>query len=101
MATTSRPDRRVNTTQAPRQDKENRLPHERDESSREQGAPVRGVMQQAADDLEQGLVDTDLHGLRGAEQAVAPSAPSGQARPREQAGNGMRGQTKTPPRGRQ
>jgi hypothetical protein len=47
-------------------------------------------MKQAADDLAQGLVDTDLHGERGVERAVTPAAGSGQARPRDDAASGMR-----------
>jgi hypothetical protein len=67
-----------------------RLPHERDETAapQEQAAP-RGVMEQAADDLAQGLVDTDLHGQRGIENVVQ-AKHSGQARPHANAGSGMR-----------
>ncbi len=36
-----------------------RLPHERDESSDSQTSPPRAVIQQAHDDLQRGLVDTD------------------------------------------
>ena len=57
-----------------------RLPHERDEAPDAQGIRPREDMQQAARDLEQGLVDTDLHGMRGVEK-VAPAAPQ-QARPK-------------------
>lgn len=55
-----------------------RLPHERDESPDAQDAKQdikpREIMKQAASDLEQGLVDTDLHGVRGVE-TVAPAPP--------------------------
>ncbi|MES2129770.1 MAG: hypothetical protein V4463_21060 [Pseudomonadota bacterium] len=68
------------------------LPHERDESTAGKAPLPRGVMQQAQDDLDQGLVDTDLHGIRGIEEANTPSDPSGQAHPRGNAGQGMRGQ---------
>lgn len=54
------------------------LPHERDQSSHAPEAP-RDIMRQAASDLEQGLVDTDLHGERGIEK-VKP-APPRQAKP--------------------
>lgn len=54
------------------------LPHERDESTHAPEAP-RDIMKQAASDLEQGLVDTDLHGERGVEK-VKP-APPRQAKP--------------------
>jgi hypothetical protein len=36
-----------------------RLPHERDESADEQQTVPRKVIQQAAEDIERGLVDTD------------------------------------------
>lgn len=84
-------DRKVNTDAKIRNDGVKRLPHERDESPEGQDKPPRGVMQQAADDLAQGLVDTDLHGERGVEQAVpASGGGSGQARPHADAGAGMR-----------
>ncbi len=51
-----------------------RLPHERDQSPSKQDMEPREVMIQAASDLEQGLVDTDLHGIRGVEK-VAPVPP--------------------------
>ncbi|MES2152324.1 MAG: hypothetical protein V4508_21295 [Pseudomonadota bacterium] len=69
------------------------LPHERDETPEHGDQAPRGVMQQAADDLEQGLVDTDLHGIRGVEASVPEPAKPGQARPRPNAGNGMRHHT--------
>lgn len=57
-----------------------RLPHERDESADSQasGAP-REDMQQAFDDLERGLVDTDLRGATpGTAEANRPrNAPPG------------------------
>ncbi|WP_206732427.1 hypothetical protein [Janthinobacterium sp. 17J80-10] len=56
-----------------------RLPHERDESADSQamGAP-REDMQQAFDDLERGLVDTDLRGATPgtAEANRARSSPA-------------------------
>ncbi len=51
-----------------------RLPHERDQSPDKQDMEPREVMIQAASDLEQGLVDTDLRGMRGVEK-VAPAPP--------------------------
>ena len=36
-----------------------RLPHERDESSDSQNGPRYGVIEQAKEDLDRGLVDTD------------------------------------------
>lgn len=82
-------DRRINTDARRSDQGVKHLPHERDESPEGKDQPPRGVMQQAADDLEQGLVDTDLHGIRGVEQVV-DSTGSGQARPRADANQGMR-----------
>ncbi|MFZ6719777.1 hypothetical protein [Undibacterium sp. Ji49W] len=45
------------------------LPHERDETT-DDGARPRKVMKQALRDLQQGLVDTDMHGERGVEATV-------------------------------
>jgi hypothetical protein len=67
-------DRKVNTTEPVGKDAGTRLPHERDESPDPTDAPPRRIMRQAARDLEQGLVDTDLHGQRGVE-TVAPAEP--------------------------
>ncbi|MES2113821.1 MAG: hypothetical protein V4578_01650 [Pseudomonadota bacterium] len=50
------------------------LPHERDETTEQPASRPRSIMEQAASDLEHGLVDTDLHGVRGVEQ-VKPTAP--------------------------
>lgn len=48
-----------------------RLPHERDESDDSQAAGgPREDMQQAFEDLEQGLVDTDLRGSMGVDPAT-------------------------------
>lgn len=46
-----------------------RLPHERDQSHDEVGHEPREVMKQAQKDIESGQVDTDLHGMRGVEEA--------------------------------
>ena len=83
------PDRKVNTNVKVKDDGVKRLPHERDESPKGTDTDPRGVMKQAADDLAQGLVDTDMHGMRGVEESVAGSG-SGQARPRKDAADGMR-----------
>lgn len=58
-------DRQVNTDAPAGDDKGKRLPHERDESPEGKTPRPRKVMEQAASDIEQGLVDTDLHGTRG------------------------------------
>jgi hypothetical protein len=86
-------DRELNIDSKIQNDGVKRLPHERDEAPDGQQHPVRGVMKQAADDLEQGLVDTDLHGERGIEQTVANGHAPGQAHPHDDAGNGMRDHT--------
>lgn len=88
MVTETR-DRRINTDEKMRNDGAKRLPHERDETPDGQDVQSRGIMRQAADDLEQGLVDTDLHGERGIERAV-DSHGSGEAHPQGDAANGMR-----------
>lgn len=70
MATTGQ-DRKVNTsTKLPQEDKQNRLPHERDQSPDSAASTTgpRDDMHQAAKDIEGGLVDTDLHGQRGVEK---------------------------------
>lgn len=82
-------DRKINTDAKMGDDDAKRLPHERDESPDGRDKPARGIMKQAAVDLAQGLVDTDMHGIRGVEEAV-PTTGSGQARPRDDAGNSMR-----------
>lgn len=69
----------IDTEQPIKNDGVKRLPHERDESPDAQTITPRDVMRQAASDLEQGLVDTDLHGARGVEK-VNPAEPQ-QAKP--------------------
>jgi hypothetical protein len=82
-------DRRINTDARTADDGAKRLPHERDESPEGQDQQPRGIMKQAADDLAQGLVDTDLHGERGIE-TVVNGKTGASARPHEDAGDGMR-----------
>jgi hypothetical protein len=97
---TETPDRRINTDAKIHDDDAKRLPHERDESPDGHDKDPRGVMKQAASDLEQGLVDTDLHGMRGQDASVDSSHP-GQAKPRADAEQGMRHHdTVTPPGGK-
>ena len=76
---TQHSERKINTDEKVNNDGVDRLPHERDESPDAQNIRPRKVMQQAASDLEQGLVDTDRHAQPGVEK-VKP-APPGQARP--------------------
>lgn len=89
MVTETR-DRALNTDARIRNDGVKRLPHERDEAPDGQDKAPRGVMKQAASDLEQGLVDTDLHGARGAEAAVDGKPEGKQAKPQADAHKGMR-----------
>lgn len=46
------------------------LPNERDESVEKDATAPRKIMDQAYQDLQSGLVDTDLHGQRGVEEQV-------------------------------
>jgi hypothetical protein len=90
-------DRKVNTGAKMRNDGAKRLPHERDESPDDQDQQPRGVIKQAADDLAQGLVDTDLRGTPGVGQAVPQDGAAGSARPRPDAGKDMRDHDSTIP----
>lgn len=94
-------DRNINTDAKIQDDGVKRLPHERDESPDGKDKDARGVMKQAASDLAQGLVDTDMHGQRGVEEAVAPGSGSGsgQAKPQADAASGMRHESTAPPKG--
>jgi len=78
-------DRVVNTDRKIEEQSYKREPHERDESPDGQSIKPRGIMAQAAADLEQGLVDTENYegrGTPGLEQAVEPKPDSnGQATP--------------------
>jgi hypothetical protein len=82
-------DRRINTDAKIEDDGVKRLPHERDESPDGKDTDPRGIMKQAASDLEQGLVDTDMHGMRGQDASV-DAGGSGQAKPQPDAEQGMR-----------
>jgi hypothetical protein len=96
MVTESK-DRRINTDTKVENDDVKRMPHERDESPDDQGKGPRGVIKQAAADLEQGLVDTDLHGTPGIEKAVPKGGQPGQAKPQPGAAEGMRDQASATP----
>lgn len=89
-------DRKVNLDVKRHDDGVKHLPHERDESPDGNDQAPRGVMKQAADDLAQGLVDTDMHGMRGVEESVE-GATGGQARPHADAEQGMRHHDATAP----
>lgn len=81
MATNAE-DRAVNLDEPMSNDGVKRQPHERDETPDAQDQEPRGIMKQAASDLEQGLIDTEARGTPGISVAVdaAPGA-SGQATP--------------------
>lgn len=67
-------DRKVNTQAPVDRSGGKRLPHERDESLQgETQQKTRSVIRQAAEDIEQGLVDTDLHGKPGLQKPQAGS----------------------------
>jgi len=87
-------DRVVNTDRKIEEQSYKREPHERDESPDGQGVKPRGIMKQAAEDLQQGLVDTENYegrGTPGLEQAVTPRAGSnGQANPQPDRNRDMR-----------
>jgi hypothetical protein len=75
--------RQVKTKRPTHGDVAPRLPHERDESDDSQASPPRKVMRQAYQDVENGLVDTDLRGSLGVDEATRakhnstePSPPS-------------------------
>ncbi len=62
---------RKDTAQAPGRS-DAALPSERDTAPEADAPHPRKKMQQAAQDLRQGQVDTDQHGERGIDQAVNP-----------------------------
>jgi hypothetical protein len=75
-------DRVVNTDRKIEEQSYKREPHERDESPDGQSIKPRGIIAQAAEDLQQGLVDTDLRQTPGISEAVEPAPDAtGQANP--------------------
>lgn len=88
-------DRFINTKK-PIEDGDNmkREPYERDETPDAQDQEPRGVIKQAAEDMAQGLVNTDMYGTNGEgdlDQAVEPAADAtGQANPLPDANRSMR-----------
>ncbi|WP_027866569.1 hypothetical protein [Massilia alkalitolerans] len=86
-------DRFVNTKAPIENDGVKRQPHERDESPDGQDQEPRGIMEQAASDMAQGLVNTDMYGTNpdGLENAVDPApGASGQAKPQPDNNDSMR-----------
>jgi len=97
MVTESK-DRFVNTDAKIENDQVKRQPHERDEAPDGQDQKPRGIMKQAAEDMAQGLVDTDARNGPGLEQAVQPAAgASGQANPQPDRAKDMRDHDSTTP----
>jgi hypothetical protein len=74
-------DTQVNTDAKVRNDGVKRMPHERDESPDAQDPKQRSVMQQAAADVDSGMVDTDLHNQPGVEHVKTPTPREATARP--------------------
>ncbi|WP_075793495.1 hypothetical protein [Massilia putida] len=93
-------DRVVNTDRKIEEQSYKREPHERDESPDGQGVRPRGIMKQAAEDLEQGLVDTDARVTPGASEAVDPAPDAtGKANPQPDRHRDMRDHDSTIPEG--
>ncbi|SDE57930.1 hypothetical protein SAMN05428966_109131 [Massilia sp. PDC64] len=96
-------DRVVNTDRKIEEQSYKREPHERDESPDGQSVKPRGIMKQAAEDLEQGLVDTENYegrGTPGLEQAIQPRPDAtGQANPQPERNRDMRDHDSTIPDG--
>lgn len=93
---TETPDRRVNTDTKIKNDGVKRQPNERDEAPDGQDQTPTGVMKQAASDLANGMVDTDLRNTPG--QAPAGGG-TGKATPQADRGDAMRDQDLPTPRG--
>ena len=84
-------DRFVNTDAKIENDGVKRQPHERDESPDGQDTEPRGIMKQAAEDLAQGLVDTDARVTPGVSESVEPApGATGQANPQPDRHRSMR-----------
>lgn len=60
-------DQHVNTDAKVKNDGIKRMPHERDEAPESETTP-RSIIQQAAKDIDSGMVDTDLHDARGVQK---------------------------------
>ncbi|MBI1891147.1 MAG: hypothetical protein HYS18_10905 [Burkholderiales bacterium] len=73
-----------------------RLPHERDESDDSQTSEPREEMKQAYDDIERGLVDTDLHGAVHAHEHMRASHENTQPTPADAGRNRDKERLKLP-----
>lgn len=70
-------DQHVNTDAKTQNDGVKRMPHERDESPDGQGNKQHTIIEQAAKDIDSGMVDTDLHNQPG----VQKPRPDAKAQP--------------------
>lgn len=84
------PDRRVNLKAKGANDNIKRQPNDRDEAPDDQSLRLRGVIKQAASDIEHGLVDTDLRGTPGVERTVERRTGADQADPQPDRERDMR-----------
>ena len=82
-------ERKLNIDAKIKNDGIKRQPHERDEAPDGQDTAPRGVINQAASDLENGLVDTDMYAERGDLDAI-PADAGGEAQPQEDRNKGLR-----------
>ena len=74
-------DRLINTEEKIKNDGQQRMPHERDESPDGQEIEPRSVMKQAAADVESGMVDTDARNKPGVEHVKTPVPRDATAQP--------------------
>ena len=79
--TSNRKDREVSHRNKVENDGGTRLPSDRDQSPDAQNSKPRGVMKQAASDIEHGLVDTDLHNQPGVEAVPGTTRKPNHAHP--------------------
>jgi len=70
-------DQHINTDAKTKNDGVERMPHERDESPDGHGNKQHSIIQQAAKDIDSGMVDTDRHNQPG----VQKPRPDAQAQP--------------------
>jgi hypothetical protein len=91
-------DRFIDTKHPMGNDQEKREPNERDETPDAQDQEPRGVIRQAAEDLAQGLVDTDARDGTDIEQVTQPApGATGQANPLPDRSRSMRDHDSTIP----
>ncbi|HEX8403029.1 MAG TPA: hypothetical protein VF670_00310 [Duganella sp.] len=74
-------DQQINTEEKIKNDGQQRMPHERDESPDGQEIEPRSVMKQAAADVESGMVDTDARNKPGVEHVKTPVPRDATAQP--------------------